>query len=46
MINVNNLTKSFNNIDAIKNLTIDINEGELFFFDILCLSIKILLRLQ
>ena len=30
MINVNNLTKSFNNIDAIKNLTININEGEIY----------------
>ena len=30
MINVNNLTKSFNNLDAIKNLTIDINEGEIY----------------
>ena len=30
MINVNNLTKSFKNIDAIKNLTIDINEGEIY----------------
>ena len=30
MISVHNLNKSFNNLDAIKNLTIDINEGEIY----------------
>ena len=30
MISVHNLNKSFNNLDAIKNLTIDINKGEIY----------------
>ena len=30
MISVHNLNKSFNNLDVIKNLTIDINKGEIY----------------
>ena len=30
MISVHNLNKSFNNLEAIKNLTIDINKGEIY----------------